>query len=198
MRVAWSGPTAAARRRCCACSPATERRRARLKAAALKILLTQMRELEEGVTLRARRGRTPTRLSTRGAWCMSPATRRSFCSPVRAQSAYRRLCGGERARVLIAKLMLEPADLLLLDEPTNDLDIATLGDFGGVVCSSNTGALVLVTHDRLHARPRLAVVLDSMFGNAETLQTTRVGAVAARTRLGRTVMAARRMRPQRR
>jgi ATP-binding cassette subfamily F protein uup len=57
------------------------------------------------------------------------------------------LSGGERARVRIAQLMLQPADLLLLDEPTNDLDIpalevleASLADF--------PGAVVLVTHDR--------------------------------------------------
>ena len=37
-----------------------------------------------------------------------------------------RLSGGEQARVLIARLMLQPADLLILDEPTNDLDIPTL------------------------------------------------------------------------
>ncbi len=58
-----------------------------------------------------------------------------------------RLSGGERARVHIARLMLQPADVLLLDEPTNDLDIPTLE-----VLESNLldfpGAIVLVTHDR--------------------------------------------------
>jgi ABC transport system ATP-binding/permease protein len=58
-----------------------------------------------------------------------------------------RLSGGERARVHIARLMLQPADILLLDEPTNDLDIPTLE-----VLESNLldfpGAIVLVTHDR--------------------------------------------------
>ena len=58
-----------------------------------------------------------------------------------------RLSGGERARVLIARLMLEPADLLLLDEPTNDLDIPTL-EILEESLTQFPGALVLVTHDR--------------------------------------------------
>ena len=61
--------------------------------------------------------------------------------------AVERLSGGERARVLIARLMLQPADVLMLDEPTNDLDINTLE-----VLEENlidfTGSVVLVTHDR--------------------------------------------------
>lgn len=74
-----------------------------------------------------------------------------------------RLSGGERARVHIARLMLQPADILLLDEPTNDLDIPTLE-----VLESNLadfpGALVLVTHDRF-LLDRLSTILLAM--NAE-------------------------------
>lgn len=57
------------------------------------------------------------------------------------------LSGGEQARILIARLMMEPADLLILDEPTNDLDIPTL-EILEESLTDFPGALVLVTHDR--------------------------------------------------
>ena len=57
------------------------------------------------------------------------------------------LSGGERARVLIANLMLQPADVLLLDEPTNDLDISTLEVLEESLMNF-PGAILLITHDR--------------------------------------------------
>ena len=78
-----------------------------------------------------------------------------------------RLSGGERARVLIANLMLQPADLLLLDEPTNDLDIPTLEILEESLLEY-TGAFVLVTHDRymLDRISNVVLGLDGK-GNAE-------------------------------
>jgi len=74
-----------------------------------------------------------------------------------------RLSGGERARVHIARLMLQPADILLLDEPTNDLDIPTLEILEGNLAEF-PGAIVLVTHDR-YLLDRLSTFLIAMDGD---------------------------------
>lgn len=76
-----------------------------------------------------------------------------------------RLSGGERARVLIAQLMLQPADVLLLDEPTNDLDIPTLEILEESLLEF-TGALVLVTHDR-YMLDRISSVVLGLDGMGE-------------------------------
>ncbi len=76
-----------------------------------------------------------------------------------------RLSGGERARVLIAQLMLQPADVLLLDEPTNDLDIPTLEILEESLLEF-PGALVLVTHDR-YMLDRVSNVVLGLDGKGE-------------------------------
>jgi ATP-binding cassette subfamily F protein uup len=58
-----------------------------------------------------------------------------------------KLSGGEQARLLLARLMLKPANLLVLDEPTNDLDFQTLGVLEDCL-EEFPGAVILVTHDR--------------------------------------------------
>jgi ATP-binding cassette subfamily F protein uup len=74
-----------------------------------------------------------------------------------------RLSGGERARVLIAQLMLQPADVLLLDEPTNDLDIPTLEILEESLLEFR-GSLVLVTHDR-YLLDRVSTIVLGLDGN---------------------------------
>ena len=77
------------------------------------------------------------------------------------------LSGGEQARILIARLMREPADLLILDEPTNDLDIPTLEVLEDSLAEFD-GALVLVTHDRfmLERVSTTILALDGRGGTA--------------------------------
>jgi ATP-binding cassette subfamily F protein uup len=84
-----------------------------------------------------------------GGQPMSPHSylERFLFDPVKQRTPVGSLSGGERARVVLAKLLAEPANLVMLDEPTNDLDVATLGaleqmlvDFGGTS--------IVVTHDR--------------------------------------------------
>ncbi|OLP42712.1 ABC-F family ATP-binding cassette domain-containing protein [Rhizobium oryziradicis] len=67
--------------------------------------------------------------------------------PEQARTPIKNLSGGERARLMLARIMAKPSNLLILDEPTNDLDIETL-DLLQEIVSSYSGTVILVSHDR--------------------------------------------------
>ncbi len=76
-----------------------------------------------------------------------------------------KLSGGEQSRLLLALLMLEPANLLVLDEPTNDLDIQTLGILEECL-EDFPGAVILVSHDRAF----MDAVCDQLLGFPEMIR----------------------------
>ncbi len=80
-----------------------------------------------------------------------------------ARAPVRSLSGGEKARLLLAKLMARPSNLLILDEPTNDLDVETL-DLLQDILGDYDGTVLLVSHDRDFI-DRVATATIAMEGN---------------------------------
>jgi ABC transport system ATP-binding/permease protein len=84
-------------------------------------------------------------------------------SEAQARAPVRSLSGGEKARLLLARLMARPSNLLILDEPTNDLDVETL-DLLEEIVADYDGTVLLVSHDRDFI-DRVATVTVAMEGD---------------------------------
>jgi ABC transport system ATP-binding/permease protein len=87
-----------------------------------------------------------------------------------ARQPVKALSGGEKARLLLARLFAKPSNLLVLDEPTNDLDMETL-DLLQEVLDDYEGTLILVSHDR-DFLDRLVTSVIAMEGGGRTLEVT--------------------------
>ena len=133
------------------------------------VYLSQMRELDENLTLRRALAPEGDGLVYQGRTIhVASWAARFLFTGEQLNQPVSNLSGGERARVLIARLMLQPADVLLLDEPTNDLDIPTLEILEDNLLDFE-GALVLVTHDR-YLLNRVASTILGLDGNGRIAQ----------------------------
>ena len=108
--------------------------------------LRQELDLEKSVAYNVGEGRTYIRLNGKDRHVVGYLKGFLF-SPKRSTMPVKALSGGERNRVILAKLFTRPANLLVLDEPTNDLDIETLEVLEQKLCEY-TGTLIVVSHDR--------------------------------------------------
>ena len=108
--------------------------------------LRQELDLEKSVAYNVGEGRTYIKLNGKDRHVVGYLKGFLF-SPKRSMMPVKALSGGERNRVILAKLLTRPANLLVLDEPTNDLDIETLEVLEQKLCEF-TGTLIVVSHDR--------------------------------------------------
>jgi ATP-binding cassette subfamily F protein uup len=108
--------------------------------------LRQNLDLEKSVAYNVGEGRTYIKLNGKDRHVVGYLKGFLF-GPKRSMTPVKALSGGERNRVILAKLFTRPANLLVLDEPTNDLDIETLEVLEQKLCDYS-GTLIVVSHDR--------------------------------------------------